>query len=290
MHKAACILILALVLAGCNSSSSSTPENNTYTVFTTVSDGGTINPAAASVQHGNSTSFEITPDDDHTIESVTGCGGSLTGNTYYTGPVTSNCTVSVSFKSELYTKLDEKGKPLPDSATSWSCIKDHKTGLIWEEKTDDDGLRDWNHIYSWYNPDPATNGGYDGRKDGGDCTESECDTYAYTQAVNDKTLCGIAGWRLPTIDELNTLVYCSSGEREDLHHEGSSGACIGKYERPTINTNFFANTSESSWFWSASSHAYKAEKAWFLDFGNGSVNDNFFKIYNGKIRLVHDGL
>ena len=58
-----------------------------------------------------------------------------------------------------FTKLDANGKALAASAATWSCVRDNVTGLIWEAKTDDGGLRDKDWTYTWYNPDPATNGG-----------------------------------------------------------------------------------------------------------------------------------
>jgi len=39
-----------------------------------------------------------------------------------------------------YTKLDAKGKPLTDNASSWVMVKDNVTGLIWEDKTNDDSI------------------------------------------------------------------------------------------------------------------------------------------------------
>jgi len=41
-----------------------------------------------------------------------------------------------------FTKIDENGDDLPASATSWNCVRDNVTGLIWEVKTDDGGLRE----------------------------------------------------------------------------------------------------------------------------------------------------
>jgi hypothetical protein len=63
-----------------------------------------------------------------------------------------------------YTKIANDGSELPDSAvlgtkpTDWACTKDNKTGLIWEVKTNDRGLRDTWKRYFWYNPDGTTNG------------------------------------------------------------------------------------------------------------------------------------
>lgn len=70
----------------------------TYTVTPSAGAGGSISPATAqSVSHGNSTSFTVTPDSGYAINTVSGCGGSLAGNTYTTGAITGNCSVSATF-------------------------------------------------------------------------------------------------------------------------------------------------------------------------------------------------
>jgi hypothetical protein len=59
---------------------------------------GTISPSTPqTVGYGLTTSFTVTPAAGHKIGSVTGCGGSLSGSTYTTGPITSSCTVSATF-------------------------------------------------------------------------------------------------------------------------------------------------------------------------------------------------
>ena len=66
-------------------------------------------------------------------------------------------------KGFSYTKLDVNGVALADqSANTFSCIKDNVTGLIWEVKTDDNGLQDKGHRYNWYSQDITTNGGNSG--------------------------------------------------------------------------------------------------------------------------------
>ncbi|HEY7775330.1 MAG TPA: fibronectin type III domain-containing protein, partial [Kineobactrum sp.] len=62
-------------------------------------DGGTVSPSSANVTSGQSTQFTLTPDADYSIGSATGCGGSLDGNTYQTGPINAACTITVSFIS-----------------------------------------------------------------------------------------------------------------------------------------------------------------------------------------------
>ena len=49
------------------------------------------------VTGGSTTSFTLHPDTGDIIASVTGCGGSLAGDIYTTGPIEADCTVSASF-------------------------------------------------------------------------------------------------------------------------------------------------------------------------------------------------
>lgn len=118
---------------------------------------------------------------------------------------------SPSWNLTRYAKLSDKG------AKDWSCTKDNYTGLVWEIKTDDGGLRDKDNTYSWYNPDKNTNGGFAGYqsdRDGGlgVCTgKILCNTNAYKNAVNKAKLCGYDDWRVPTHIELETLFPTNKG-------------------------------------------------------------------------------
>ena len=89
---------------------SATFSNNTYLVSTNAGAGGAISPTSKSVAYGEKTSFTVTPDTGYDISSVTGCGGSLSGNTYTTGVITSACTVSASFSSKTYTVIASAGQ------------------------------------------------------------------------------------------------------------------------------------------------------------------------------------
>jgi hypothetical protein len=76
----------------------------TFTVSTNAENGGTISPSGDQVlDYGESTSFTITPDTNYEIDSVSGCSGSVSGNTYTIGAVSTNCTVTASFKLQSYT-------------------------------------------------------------------------------------------------------------------------------------------------------------------------------------------
>lgn len=68
-----------------------------YIVNTAPGEGGRISPSSMRVNHGESTSFKILPDLGYGIDSVTGCGGNLYGDTYTSGPITGPCTIKANF-------------------------------------------------------------------------------------------------------------------------------------------------------------------------------------------------
>jgi len=189
-----------------------------------------------------------------------------------------------------YSKISNSGAVLPDTATlgngvnDWACTKDNKTGLTWEVKTDDGGLRDKDWYYSWYKPS-GDNGGSAGFTDitytTPNCsTKDNCNTYAFTNAVNTKGLCGKNDWRMPTVDELKTLVYCSDGKYD------TDGSCTNytSVSTPTINSTYFPNTMDRL-YWSSSPDANFSSGAWLVGFGSGySVSS--YKYRNYFVRLV----
>jgi hypothetical protein len=81
-----------------------------YAVTATAGQGGNIFPAEQAVIHGETASLTLTPDPEYAIDSVTGCGGSLEGNTYSTGIVTKDCSVSASFNLKSYAVTARAGQ------------------------------------------------------------------------------------------------------------------------------------------------------------------------------------
>jgi uncharacterized repeat protein (TIGR01451 family) len=70
----------------------------THVVTPVAGSGGSIVPSTPqTVNDGSTIAFTVTPNAGFSIASVTGCGGSLSGNTYTTGAITADCTVNATF-------------------------------------------------------------------------------------------------------------------------------------------------------------------------------------------------
>ncbi len=115
---------------------------------------------------------------------------------------------------------------------------------------------------------------------GGMCT-GEAARYTWQDAQNT----AYGGWRVPSREELRSLVYCSSGQPKTWNDTGN--ACEGNYTRPTINSAAFPNTPESN-FWSALPDAGDSGFAWGVYFSFG--NDYWYGRSNAvHVRLVRAG-
>lgn len=129
-----------------------------------------------------------------------------------------------------YTKLAADGTALPDSATDWVMVRDNVTGLIWEVKQNWDLVVDFSNphdadnTYTWYDSNPETNGGDAGES--GDGTDTE----DFVAALNTAQFGGFHNWRLPSWEELRTILDYSIG------HPG-----------PCLNINYFPNSPVSLW-------------------------------------------
>ncbi|MGL0931105.1 DUF1566 domain-containing protein [Vibrio vulnificus] len=105
---------------------------------------------------------------------------------------------------------------------------------------------------------------------------------------------GHSDWRVPTVDELDTLVYCSKGRKPSARPNGklvsdTDGLCLGEYyQRPTINIRAFPNMPANS-YWSSSPNADYSSNAWGVYFGNGLVDYGYKYDYGLHVRLVRAG-
>lgn len=94
---------------------------------------------------------------------------------------------------------------------------------------------------------------------------------------------GKGEWRLPTIEELRTLVYCSNGTPQETAVDESCGK-EGEYQRPTINQNAFPNTAR---FYGSSTEKNDSY-AWDVNFDRG-VNGWSGRKVDRPVRLVRSG-
>ena len=172
---------------------------------------------------------------------------------------------------QRYVKLDINGRVVQNSTDEhpWHCVLDTNTSLIWETKTRDGGLQDANHTYSWYVTDNSTNGGFPGYQNKGICPLEKCNTQSYIDSINQNKLCNVTTWRLPTREELRSLVNYQI-----------------KYPGPVIDQYYFPNTS-SQFYWSAVPDANDKDSAWGIGFSFG-YDYAYFKSDHGYVRLVSE--
>jgi hypothetical protein len=130
-----------------------------------------------------------------------------------------------------------------------SCVRDNVTGLLWEGKTAA-GERAGSNTYTNLGNNAAT------------------DASGHVAAVNASNLCGYSDWRLPTRQELLTLVD------------------YGKTTAPRLNTTWFPNTA-SAQHWTGQGQSTFAGNAWFVDFSSsGGWSDYGARSTTLAVRLV----
>ena len=86
------------------------------------------------------------------------------------------------------------------------------------------------------------------------------------KAGNGLNYGGVTGWRLPTIDELKTIMI-----------EGKAGYASAFIFKPTSDS--------FGWYWSSSPVANNSNYAWIVHFVNGD-GGSYYKNYNYYVRLV----
>ncbi len=114
--------------------------------------------------------------------------------------------------------------------------------------------------------------------------EGTATPYKWNDAIEASVNFNFAGhddWRVPTVDELKTLIHCSSNNPKTWNDTGEK--CKGSYDYPTIVSEAFPNT--PNWFWSSSPDAFLNSNAWYVFFNYGYTG-SYNKGNSNHIRLV----
>lgn len=161
-------------------------------------------------------------------------------------------------------------------AAKTGCVTIAATGLSWELKTDDGGVHDKDNRYRWGGTGTERTGaqGSETQKIGAQRNAEQQnrsifydDWNSLVSAANSEKLCGFDDWRVPTIEELKTLLKTHS-------------------EPPLIDSRLFPLTLAEP-YWSVTAYAQYPEHAQTVDFATGA--SSYYQGFRGNrlpVRLV----
>lgn len=159
----------------------------------------------------------------------------------------------------------------PCSGSRWvdngTTVTDNLTGLIWEKKTDDGGVNDWDNTYTWTN---------------GDADPTDEDGTAFTVFLSSLNsgggFAGASGWRLPTVAELLTIPLPEP-------YPCTTNPCIDPVFGPTKSGNGY---------FTATTNPGIPDFVWGVSFGDcglgGCVGTNTKALSGAYVRAVRGGL
>ena len=111
-------------------------------------------------------------------------------------------SISLSINAD-FLKMSNDAEILDMESSEWSCVLDNKSSLVWEVKSESEGIQYALNTYTWFD-------GVSGRENGTfskNCYWGKsCNTQSYIEDINEAKLCTYSDWRLPTRDELKSIV------------------------------------------------------------------------------------
>ncbi|HYD47795.1 MAG TPA: DUF1566 domain-containing protein [Terriglobales bacterium] len=147
-------------------------------------------------------------------------------------------------------------------------ITDTSTDLMWEKKGDGGGAHDKDLLFSW--------------SVSGSTQPNGTAFSSFLAALNSQRLGGHRDWRLPTRNELESLVAAGGGGPQDprvppAFDDDCRPGCDAIECSCTVALNY----------WTATSNAANAQQAWYVLFNNGQSGVGF-KTLQFHVRAVRD--
>ncbi len=180
--------------------------STTYQVTANAESNGSISPANKTITQGQSTTFTVIADADFSIDTVTGCEGAVSDNTYTTGTIEADCTITATFSA------DDLLQPIQNYSLSGNVSGLLGSGLVVQNNLTDPTSLTSNGAFSFTELLP----------DG-----SSYSVTVSNQPVNPAQVCDIQN-STGTIDQhiVNIEVVCGSppSDRVDSDNDGLSDA------------------------------------------------------------------
>ena len=170
--------------------------------------------------------------------------------------------MSISAIAEMH-KVSDSGEILALESEAWSCVLDDKQSLVWEVKSEEEGVQFSLNTYTWFDGESGRDNGTFSKN----CYWGKnCNTQSYIEDINKAELCTYSDWRLPTRNELNSIKY----------YWGDSDILI--------DLDFFPNTQMGT-YWTSGSEKDNPSLAYEIPFffGGSLARDKYKATF---VRLV----
>ncbi len=150
-------------------------------------------------------------------------------------------------------------------------VKDQRTGLFWEKKSDDGSIHDKDNSYTWsvgIAPFQSTASG-------------TAFTVFLATLNTPPCFAGHCDWRLPTVKELGTIVDFGSGGPgvpQEFDNDCSPGCTVASCSCTGIGRT-----------WSSTTYYYNSTYAWYVFFYFGNAERDVEKSGTALVRAVRSG-